>query len=78
MLAGLRDMSCPHWQRIWMECRWLSSQDEAQRWFIYNTLIFSSPPRKVGLEATDSNKVRRAGTGVLQTDCKGSHREGAH
>jgi hypothetical protein len=62
----------------WLVASWQGSQDKAQRCVIYNTLIFSSPPRKVGLEATDSNKVRRAGTGVFQTDCKGSHRVGTH
>lgn len=44
----------------WLVASWQGSQDKAQRCVIYNTLIFSSPPRKVGLEATDSNKVRRA------------------
>lgn len=50
---------------------WQASQDEG--WLIYNTLIVSNAPRKMGLEATASNKMRRTGIGVLQTICKGSH-----
>lgn len=58
---GRGAMNSSRWQSFRMESRqpvasWQASQDEG--WLTYNTLIVSEAPRKMGLEATASNKMR--------------------